>query len=80
MTLGFTIAQDVRKDVNLKKCKVATNAIVSPQNERITPISNIKCPYFFDLTSFRKLGQKSWKKIVGFLEDLKTPNGHFKIN
>ena len=35
---------------------------------------------FFDLTSFQRLGQKSWKKIVVFLEDLKTPKGHFEIN
>ena len=28
-----------------------------------------------------RVGQKSWKKILlVFLEDLKTPKGHFKIN
>ena len=26
------------------------------------------------------LGQKSWKNFVGFLEDLKTPKGHFEID
>ena len=37
--------------------------------------------YFFDLTSFfMRLGQKSWKKFRCFLEDLKTPKGHFEIN
>ena len=35
--------------------------------------------YIFDLTSIWQ-GQKSWKKIVGFLGDLKTPKGHFEIN
>ena len=30
----------------------------------------IKCPYFFDLTSFQRLVQKSWKNFVGLLEDL----------
>ena len=28
--------------------------------------SGVKCPYFFDLTSFQRLGQKSWKKICWF--------------
>ena len=35
--------------------------------------------YFFDLTSFKRLGQKS-KNFIGFWGDLKTPKGHFKIN
>ena len=43
-------------------------------------ISGIKCPYFFDLTPFKRLGQKSLKKFRSFLGDLKTPKGHFEIN
>jgi len=34
----------------------------------------------FDLTSFKRLGQKPWKKLVGPLEDLNKPKGHLKIN
>ena len=32
--------------------------------------------FFYDLTSFQNFG----KNFVGFLEDLKTLKGHFKIN
>ena len=35
---------------------------------------------FFDLTSFKSLGQKSLKKIVGVMVETKTPTGHFEIN
>ena len=30
------------------------------------PISGIKCPYFFDLTSFKMLGQKFLQKFRSF--------------
>ena len=35
---------------------------------------------FFDLNSFQRLGQKSLKKIVGFLIQLMTPKSPFENN
>ena len=33
------------------------------------------------ILAVKRLGQKSpYKNFVGFLEDLKTPKGHFEIN
>ena len=36
--------------------------------------------YFFDLTSFKRLGRNTRKHSFVFLGDLKTPIGHFEIN
>ena len=35
---------------------------------------------FLPWISVYSLGQKSWKNFIVFLEDLKTPIGHFEIN
>ena len=35
---------------------------------------------FLILPLFRGKGRNPWKNLVGFLEDLKTPKGHFEIN
>ena len=43
------------------------------------PISGIKCPYFFDLTSFLRLGQKHRIIFVCFLVEMKTLKFAFKI-
>ena len=44
------------------------------------PIRGIKCPYFFNMTSFKRIVQKSGKISFGFFfGDLKTPKGHFEI-
>ena len=50
------------------------------ESKQNPPISGIKFPYFFDLTFFKRLGQKSLQKIRWFLGDLKTSKGHFKID
>ena len=50
------------------------------ESKKNQPISVIKCPYFFDLTSFYRLGQKSLEFFCWFLVNLKTPKEHFEIN
>ena len=42
--------------------------------------SGIKCPRFFLLNSFQRLGQKSLKKFGVFVVQTKTPKSPFEIN
>ena len=56
-------------------CKKKSNKKTSVRESRENhPISGIKCPYFFDFTSFKRLGQKSLQKFrwfFGRFEDTK---------
>ena len=39
---------------------------VGEYKKKNPPISGIKCPYFLDLTSFKRLGQKSLQNYCWF--------------
>ena len=81
--LSFRVFQktnEIFSRISTLASKKRSNQKIGESQNKNPPISGIKCPYVFDLTSFYRQGQKSWKNFVWFLEYLKTPKGHFKIN